>query len=694
VLARPVGRLERGWRWCRRNPAVAGLTTTVAGLLLATAVGASLMSYRNGRLALENAGLAESRREALENELHLRQEAQAEAKKAEQMAQFLIGTFQAADPLGLDAVGFTIPRATGERLTAEEVLDRGAAKVRELGGSPVVQARVLDAIGNVYRSRGDKGRAEPLLLEALDLRRKTFGEDHIDVAASHHNLGRLWHENGDYVGARAAYERALAVQRRLAPDGPEVTQSLQDLAWLLGEMEEGAETERLFREALDRRRAAGDRRGEAVTKIALAALYIDADRLAEAVPLAKEGADLFLGLEGNKSLAGAVARFQDGEFAWRVFGDRRRAERLLRESLEQAREALGTRHQYTALPLHELAALLVEDKRDAEAEDTFRACVRVVRESVGLHHPKLDIVVSNFAVLLRRRGKVAEADALFAELLAAKETKYGRDHPFVADALVRQARFLTDSGRGHGEALLARALAIYRKAPFRNPVQFPVCLNDLGMAIRAQQGRAAEAEGLMREAIALAEKLPAGKLSKGAQARVNLAETLLQQGKLDGVEAELSKALESCGQAGGGLTDLIPGLHDLMGANSRRIASHAYRVFVAYHRQSGRPAEALAAGCRARTLAKGEPGLLYDAACELALCAAAAGPKPADGAAGEQAALEALAVLREATDAGFRNTALLESDKDLAAVRGRPEFAGVLRRVKEKTKAGPRGGGH
>jgi len=56
VLARPVGRLARSGRWCRRKPLVASLAATAAALLLVVSIGSPLALYRisqQHRAALE-----------------------------------------------------------------------------------------------------------------------------------------------------------------------------------------------------------------------------------------------------------------------------------------------------------------------------------------------------------------------------------------------------------------------------------------------------------------------------------------------------------------------------------------------------------------------------------------------------------------------------------------------------------------
>jgi eukaryotic-like serine/threonine-protein kinase len=74
ILARPVSRGERAWRWCRRNPVLAALTTAVATLLLVLAVGGSSSSlYLHATLQK-----AESNR---------KQAVQAEGEKADRLRE-------------------------------------------------------------------------------------------------------------------------------------------------------------------------------------------------------------------------------------------------------------------------------------------------------------------------------------------------------------------------------------------------------------------------------------------------------------------------------------------------------------------------------------------------------------------------------------------------------------------------------
>jgi WD40 repeat protein len=64
IRARPIGKVERAWRWCRRNPVVASLATAVSGLLVISAVGAGVAAIRFERMAQREQAIAAQERES------------------------------------------------------------------------------------------------------------------------------------------------------------------------------------------------------------------------------------------------------------------------------------------------------------------------------------------------------------------------------------------------------------------------------------------------------------------------------------------------------------------------------------------------------------------------------------------------------------------------------------------------------
>ncbi len=58
---------------------------------------------------------------------------------------------------------------------------------------------------------GDLKGAKARFERALEIGKKTLGEEHPDVAAWTNNLGSVLQDMGDMEGAKACYERALRI---------------------------------------------------------------------------------------------------------------------------------------------------------------------------------------------------------------------------------------------------------------------------------------------------------------------------------------------------------------------------------------------------------------------------------------------------------------------------------------------------
>jgi hypothetical protein len=92
VVARPVGRLERGWRWCKRNPTTAGLLTGIALLLVTVATFSTVLgqlAWRKAederRVRLQAVAAQEEAKRKAQEEAEARKRADAEEANAKRL---------------------------------------------------------------------------------------------------------------------------------------------------------------------------------------------------------------------------------------------------------------------------------------------------------------------------------------------------------------------------------------------------------------------------------------------------------------------------------------------------------------------------------------------------------------------------------------------------------------------------------
>src|SRR4029453_53390 len=75
-------------------------------------------------------------------------------------------------------------------------------------------ATLMNNLGDVLRMRSKYLDAEPFLRQALAIREKIFGKDHIDASESYIALGALYTDRREYSRAIPLLQRALLIRER------------------------------------------------------------------------------------------------------------------------------------------------------------------------------------------------------------------------------------------------------------------------------------------------------------------------------------------------------------------------------------------------------------------------------------------------------------------------------------------------
>ena len=277
-------------RWLDGQPVVArrGNAAYRAGKLLrrhrvaAIAGAAVLVAIIGGAsAALRQAGIAARERDRATTALVRSERA---LRESDELGAFLVDLFGTSDPA---------TQGRTDTLSARDLLRRGESRAERLTSEPLVQARLLEALGRGYLNLGEvpqaaalvvarwrsvvptwakvtrrpsarscyspsfssaSGRyaaAESLATAAWHLRRAAHGDAHPLVATSLRQLAGLAVFRGDLAGAETHMRAALAIRRQGGREDDSLTvrdlQTLAAVRWRRGDRDDA---ERILREAV------------------------------------------------------------------------------------------------------------------------------------------------------------------------------------------------------------------------------------------------------------------------------------------------------------------------------------------------------------------------------------------------------------------------------------------------------------
>jgi eukaryotic-like serine/threonine-protein kinase len=331
----------------------------------------------------------------------------AEAARANEVSDFVMGLFEVTDPA----------LASDEEVSLRDLLERGAARIEdELAGQPRLQADMYSLIGPIYTRLGLYDGAREMLSRAVDLRQAAGGTGSPGHALATHELARLEHRTGNRQAADSLYQLAgawLAASR--GPRSVAAARVQHDRARLASDQGLPATADSLYTAARELLAAGGVPAAEL--------LLLDLDHLQQIHLMGDAArADSLYSriianrahLDGERSLTLASGMLQIGLHA--VYGgDAERAEPLIRGAVELRRQVHGEQHADVAHALAELAAVEARLGRHDESVATRRAAVAIFRESLGPEHPDYAMWLSAFGVTLSHVGDLDEAAAAFAE---------------------------------------------------------------------------------------------------------------------------------------------------------------------------------------------------------------------------------------------------------------------------------------
>lgn len=369
--------------------------------------------------------------------------------------------------------------------------------------SPGERADLRRRAASIARSKGRPDLAEPILREAIALRRADAPADLPGFAGDYHVLATILDDLHRPNDAIAAARDAVDVYRRIGqPESPAALAATGVLAQMLKRNGAFDEAERLHRRLLElgRARLGPDHPGVSATLNNLAEILVAVGRVAEAREMLEESIRI-----GEKAFGPGHADLNpilstlatlDAQL-----GEAERAEAGFRRALDVARAGRPPGHPDVTQRLQDLAFYLLALRRLDEAEALLTERAALLREHRAGEPLSEGEALADLAVAQHWRQRLEAAEATARRACELYDRSLAADHPGRGYPRIILARVLRDRGQWHAAVLAYReCVALLSARPSELGERVPSVRMELSFALE-RAGSPHEAETECRAAL-------------------------------------------------------------------------------------------------------------------------------------------------------------------------------------------------
>ncbi len=392
------------------------------------------------------------------------------ARSSRAMLLFAQGDFDEAEALAREAVEALrrVPdaetEATAARVNLAEILNEKEAfeEARALLEEALEQQaargdnphHTLDVLANLLNKTGNLADAVSLQRQALERAREAVQTPHHLLVTRLNNLAIYVRQAGDMEEAESLLRQTIEMCRELYPDGlhPQVGVALNELGNLQRDRGDNAGSLESFLGALElAERSHGPVSSRVATVLTNMSISLrNLERFEEAEAAMLRAVSISDEIEGPESMAAATLKNALAGY-YEDTGQLERAREVQVEVIRVLRLNFGDAHHYVGIAINNLASL-ERERGDLEAAERYGREAVALHEEHGSPAPNRASARRNLAFTLAAQGRYEEAIASQRASIAVQEGYLEAEHPQIATAQARIARYLIVLGR-HEEAL-------------------------------------------------------------------------------------------------------------------------------------------------------------------------------------------------------------------------------------------------